>query len=148
MKAQLLLAMGVLVVLCTACAGAAAAPGAAPALVPIPTLEATPDPLWVSLCTELRENVRVCVVDSWRFEARLLTGSVVSTKFYWVGTDPVRIHTAEATERVREGPIGEYGIFVFDSTTDLTKYARVTIHIEVESREFEFGFPIEACPPP
>lgn len=144
MKAQVLLTAFVVLVVCTACAGAAAAP------VPTPTPVGTPDPVWADLLKGLGENVWVCLKSETQFEARIPTGQLTVVNFHWVNTaDGMRIHTARVTEETltREG-LGEYETFLFDSEVALGEFARVVVHVEIGSREWELWFPVGWCAPP
>lgn len=145
MKAQILMAVVAVLVVCTACSPAgAAAPVATPTLVPIPTLEATPDPLWAGTSVDLGANLGVCLTDATHFETRLLTGPIVFAKLNWITlADGIQTHTIEV-EGARKEEVG-YEVFILDSQKDLTKFNRVYIYIAVGNREWEFGYPVAYC---
>jgi len=134
MKTKVLLVVAVLTFLCTACAGAVAAPEPA----------ATPD----LLREELEEKVLVCRLTPYQYLATIPVGERVgSIMFHWVvaGADPTHIHTIRVTEETWKGLVG-YETFHFVSTYELTR--SVTVDIVVNGRRVVFSPSVADCPPP
>ena len=146
MKMKDLLAALAVLVICAACAPAVAAPEPTPTLVSIPTPVGTPDPLWVGMSVELQKNVGVCLEDSNKIKATLLTGPVMVTKLIWVTlAEGIQTHTVVVGETQKETI--SYEVFPLGSEKDLAKFDRVFVCVTIGDRKWEFGFPVESCTP-